>query len=41
MFPNDDICNIKAAKDAAKRLFDKYRTPLKPQTSSKSGLGEN
>ena len=26
MFPNDDICNLDAARDAAKRLFSKYQT---------------
>jgi hypothetical protein len=25
MFPNDDICNVDAARQAAKRLFRRYR----------------
>ncbi len=24
MFPNDDICNVRAAKNAAKRIFQRY-----------------
>lgn len=26
MFPNDDICNVEAARLAAKRLFSRYKT---------------
>jgi hypothetical protein len=26
MFPNDDICNEDAARNAAKRLFSKYNS---------------
>ena len=25
MFPNDDICNTDAARNAAKRLFSRYK----------------
>lgn len=28
MFPNDDICNVDAARRAARRLFHKYQAPL-------------
>ena len=27
MFPNDDICSIKQAKEAARRIFQKYQGP--------------
>lgn len=36
MFPNDDICNVDAAKQAAQRLFRRYRN-----RSGESGLGSN
>ena len=26
MFPNDDICDVNAARDAARRLFSRYNT---------------
>ena len=25
MFPNDDICNVDAARNAAQRLFKRYK----------------
>ncbi len=25
MFPNDDICNVDTAREAAQRLFKKYK----------------
>ena len=31
MFPNDDICSVEAAKNAAQRLFRRYKN-----TSSKT-----
>jgi hypothetical protein len=39
MFPNDDICNVKAAKSAARRIFEKYGMTASQQTQSK-GLGQ-
>jgi hypothetical protein len=32
MFPNDDICNVDAAKEAAQRLFKKYKNLADKQT---------
>jgi hypothetical protein len=28
MFPKDDICNVKAARRAAQRIFEKYTTDI-------------
>ena len=39
MFPNDDICNVKAAKNAAKRIFDRYNKTNDSKNSS-NGLGQ-
>ncbi len=38
MFPNDEICNVDAARNAAQRLFRRYRN-----TGSKEqpGLGKS
>ena len=35
MFPNDDICDVNAAKDAARRLFSRYKIG-----ESGSGMGK-
>ena len=32
MFPNDDICNMDAAREAAQRLFKKYKNLTNKQT---------
>lgn len=38
MFPNDDICNVDAARLAAQRLFKKYRSTASNEQPS---LGKN
>ena len=35
MFPNDDICSSRQAKQAARRIFEKY------QSNTKSDIGES
>jgi len=37
MFPNDDICNVDAAKQAAQRVFRRYRN----RTAAEGGLGSS
>ena len=37
MFPNDDICNVDMAKEAAKRLFSRYG---EGKEKEKAGLGK-
>lgn len=38
MFPNDDICNVDAARQAAQRLFKKYRSS---GSNEQPSLGKN
>jgi hypothetical protein len=38
MFPDDSICNVKAAKNAARRIFEKHVMTSSKSTQNK-GLG--